>query len=127
VVAGIQRFEDITAWRKARILTKDIYYLTRQGAFARDFGLTGQLQRASVAIISNIAEGFERHRHGELHQFLSIAKGSCAEVRSLLYVAHDAAYIDTPAFDQLMAQAEEVGRLVGAFRSSIEKRRDRGR
>ena len=114
------------AWQKARVLTSGIYQITRQGAFAKDFGLTGQLQRASVAIMSNIAEGFERHGHGELHQFLSIAKASCAEVRSLLYVAHDAHYIDAPTFDQLMAQAEEVGRFVGAFRSSIDKRRDRG-
>lgn len=81
------------------------------------------MQRAAVSIMSNIAEGFERNGHGEFHQFLSIAKGSCAEVLSLLYVAYDAGYIDENVFDQLIAQAEEVSRIIGGLRAKIDARR----
>src|SRR5215471_10649180 len=100
----IERFTDILAWQKARILTKDIYALTRQGAFARDFGLAGQMQRASVSIMSNIAEGFARSGLAEFQQFLSISKASCAEVESLLYVAFDAGYINQATFDRTVEQ-----------------------
>lgn len=74
--------------------------------------------------MSNIAEGFERFRPGEFHQFLSIAKGSCGEVRSQLYVALDARYITQLNFDGLMSQAFEVGNLLGGLRRSVERRRD---
>jgi four helix bundle protein len=82
-VAGkVQRFEDLIAWQKARVLTKAIYVITKQGKFARDFGLSNQIQRAVVSTMSNIAEGFERTSTAELQQYLNVAKASCAEVRS---------------------------------------------
>lgn len=87
----VERFEGLIAWRKARELTRAIYEVTRKGAFAKDFGLSSQIQRAAVSIMSNIAGGFERGGGGEFHQFLSTAKASCAEVRSQLYVALDSA------------------------------------
>jgi len=77
-MARVERFEDLIAWQKARALTRAIYEVTRQGAFVKDFGLSGQIQRAAVSIMSNIAEGFERGGRGEFHQFLSTAKASCA-------------------------------------------------
>src|SRR5689334_9370007 len=117
----VERFEDLVAWQKARALTKAIYQATRQEPFVRDFGLCGQIQRASVSIMSNIAEGFERGNRGEFHQFLVIAKASCAEVRSQLYIALDIGYLSQTDFDRLMAQAGEVARIVGALRSSVEK------
>jgi four helix bundle protein len=119
----IKRFEDLIAWQKARVLTAEIYQITRLGEFARDFGLSGQIQKASVSIMSNIAEGFERGGRGEFHQFLSIAKGSTAEVRSQLYVALDVGYIESSVFQRVMKLAEEVGRIVGGLRSSVEKQR----
>jgi four helix bundle protein len=119
----VERFEDLVAWQKARILTRAVYQATRQGGFAKDFGLSGQIQRATVSIMSNIAEGFERSGLGEFHQFLSTAKSSCAEVRSQLYVALDVGYLDQVAFEQLLAQAEEVGRIIGGLRASIDKQR----
>ena len=54
-MAKVERFEDLIAWQKARALTRAIYEVTRQGAFAKDFGLSGQIQRAAVSIMSNIA------------------------------------------------------------------------
>jgi four helix bundle protein len=122
-MGSIERFEDLTAWRKARLLTKEIYRVTKQGAFSRDFGLSGQIQRAAVSIMSNIAEGFERRTPSEFHQFLTIAKGSCAELRSQLYVALDVGYLTPEDFDRLLQQAEEVARVIGGLRSSVEKRR----
>ncbi len=126
-MAKIEKFEDLIAWQKARELTRAIYEATRQGAFAKDYGLSGQIQRAAVSIMSNIAEGFERGGRGEFHQFLSTAKASCAEVRSQLYVASDIGYLKKPEFDRLMQQAEEVARIIGGLRVSVQKqRKDRG-
>jgi four helix bundle protein len=111
----IQRFEDNVAWQRARQLTREIYACTRAGPFARDFGLTNQIQRASVSVMSNIAEGYERGGDKEFIQFLSNSKGSCGEVRSHLYVALDQRDILPPAFDGLYAAADEVGKLVNGF------------
>ena len=101
----VERFEDLIAWQKARELTKRIYHISREGAFSKDFGLSSQIQRASVSIMSNIAEGFERGGRGEFHQYLSMAKASCAELRSQLYVALDNGYISRTSFAELMPLA----------------------
>jgi four helix bundle protein len=126
VLSKIDQFEDLIAWQKARELTRAIYQVTQQGAFAKDFGLARQIQRVAVSIMSNIAEGFERRGRREFHQVLSTAKGSCAEVRSQLYVAFDIGYLVKSDF-RLLAQAEEVGRVVGGLRASVEKLRDERR
>jgi len=127
VLSKIERFEDLIAWQKARELTQAIYQMSRQGALAKDLGLARQIQRAAVSIMSNIAEGFERGGRREFHQFLSTAKASCAEVRSQLYVAFDVGYLGDSDFLQLLAQAEEVGRVVGGLRASVEKLGNEGR
>ena len=93
-MARIERFEELVAWQKARVLTQLIYQATQKERFLRDFGLSGQIQRAAVSMMSNVAEGFERGGRGEFHQFLSTAKASCAELRSQLYVAFDVGYLD---------------------------------
>jgi len=121
-VSRIEQFEDIIAWQKARVLTKNIYTITRQGEFSRDFGLAGQIQRAAVSVMSNIAEGFERSGLKEFHKFLSMTKSSCAEVRSHLYVALDLDYLSRDSFDRAMCQAEEVARIVGGLKSSIRNK-----
>lgn len=120
----IEEFEDLIAWQKARELTRAIYQATRQGAFAKDYGLSGQIQRAAVSIMSNISEGFERGNPREFHQFLSIAKASCAEVRSQLYVALDAGYLNEVSFQKLMVLAKETGKVIGGLRVSVQRRRD---
>jgi four helix bundle protein len=89
----IERFEDLIAWQKARKLTAKIYALTDNGRLSKDYGLRDQLRRSSVSIMANIAEGFERGRASEFHHYLSIAKASCAELRSHLYVAWDVKYV----------------------------------
>ena len=114
-MASITKFEDIEAWQKARELTREIYRVTNQGAFAKDFGLRDQIRRASVSIMSNIAECFDRGGNREFIQFLYIAKGSSAEVQAQLYVAFDAAYLKPDQFQQLYELAAETGRLIGGF------------
>jgi four helix bundle protein len=74
--------------------------------------------------MSNVAEGFERNRLNDFHQFLSTAKSSCAEVRSHLYVAFNVQYLNEARFSQLLSQAEEVGRIVGGLRASVDRKRD---
>ena len=119
----ISRFEDLIAWQKARTLTRQIYVVSRKGNFGNDRALASQIQRASTSIMSNIAEGFDRGGHREFHHFLVIAKGSCAEVRSQLYIAFDAGYLDQSEFNDLLQRAEEVGRIIGGLRASVDHRR----
>ncbi len=119
----IERFEDLIAWQKARELTKQIYQLTNKEPYSKDFGLRDQIRRASVSVMSNLAEGFERGGRAEFHQFIVIAKGSCAEVRSQLYVALDVEYITKKEFDHVYNLAVEVSRIIGGLRSSVQKQR----
>ena len=122
----VTRFEELIAWQKARELTRSIYEATHHGAFGRDYDLSRQVQRAAVLIMSNIAGGFERAGRGEFHHFLSTAKASCAEVRSQLYVALDVGYLDKVSFDRLMQQAEEVSRIMGGLRASVQRQKEDG-
>ncbi len=123
-MSKIDRFGELIAWQKARHLAKAVYTSTRRDGFSRDLGLSNQIQRAAVSIMANIAEGFERGRRAEFHQFLSTAKASCAETGSHLYVALDIGYLKQEEFERLLRQAEEVGRVVGGLRSAVQKQKD---
>ena len=121
-MALIKRLEDIRAWQEARALVKEIYKLTKQGEFARDFGLKDQIQRASVSVMTNIAEGFDDDSKAEFARFLGYSRRSAVEVQSLLYAALDAEYIDQTKFNDLYEQAKKTKALVGAFRHSLKRR-----
>jgi four helix bundle protein len=114
-MARIEKFEDLVSWQKARVLTQCVYQATKSGAFVKDYGLRDQVRRAAVSILSNIAEGFERGGDKEFQQFLSVAKGSCAEVRAQLYVALDEGYIETKEFEELRALTVEISRLISGM------------
>jgi four helix bundle protein len=116
------KFEDLIAWQKARDLTRAIYQAPAAGSFAKDFGLRDQIRRAAVSIMSNLAEGFKRGGRAEF-QFLSVAKSSCAELRSQLYVALDATHLNPSTFRQLILQAEEVARIIGGLRKAVHTQR----
>ena len=118
----IKRFEDIRAWQEARLLTKEIYRLSGEGAFSQDFGLRDQIRRAAVSAMSNIAEGFDCVTKKEFARFLEIARRSTVEVQSLLYVALDVGYIHEKAFEQYYQQAAKTKGLIGGFRYSLVKR-----
>lgn len=118
-MATFQKFEQIEAWQRARELTRKVYKITKEGGFARDFGLKDQIRDASVSMMSNITEGFERSGTGEFAQFLAIAKGSAGEVRSELYVALDQEYITETAFQTLCAEAQQISRMISGLMSYL--------
>lgn len=120
----VERFEDLIAWQKARKLATEIYQASSVGDFSKDFGLRDQIRRAAVSVMSNVAEGFDRGSRAEFHQFLVIAKASCAEVRSQLYVAQDVSYITTENFARLNGQTEELSKIIGGLRASVQRQRD---
>jgi len=122
-MSGVKRFEELVAWQKARCLTRRVYEITQQGQFAKDYGLRDQIRRAAVSIMSNIAEGHERSSHADFARFLSIAKASCAEVRSQLYIALDIGYLSQSDFEEILQSAQEVGRIIGGLKVAVEKRK----
>ena len=124
-MATFDTFEDIEAWKKARILNQEIYKFTDLGSFARDFGLRDQIRRASISIMSNIAEGFERNGTGEFMQFLAIAKGSAGEVKAL-YAALDQKYLEQQSFDRLFLLASEVSSMIGGLMNYLRRSRIKG-
>ena len=83
-----------------------------------------QIRRAAVSVMSNIAEGFERGSRGEFHQFLVVAKASCVEVRSQLYIAKDIGYVDQDIFNALNCSIDELSRILGGLRAAVQKQRD---
>ena len=108
----IGSFEDIISWQKSQYLAKLIYKLFKLN---KDYSFKDQIQRATISISNNIAEGFERKSNNEFRQFLFIAKGSCGEVRSMLYLALDFNYINKPEFLDLMLRIEEISRLLSGL------------
>lgn len=124
---NIERFEDIEAWKRAREVTKKIYQLSSTGEFSRDFGLKDQIRRCSVSVMSNIAEGFERDGNREFINFLSIAKGSCGEARSQLYVAFDQNFITSDDFESTYDHLSQTGRMIGGFMNYLKQSELKGK
>jgi four helix bundle protein len=114
-------FEDLDAWKKARATVNAVYAMTRNASLARDFGLSSQVQRAAVSVMSNIAEGFERHNAGEKIQAYNIARASWGEVRSLLYVIEDNYSLGTAVADARQNLAD-TGSLLSGLIFSTRKR-----
>ena len=108
----IERFEDIIAWQKAKQLTTSIY---KEFSDSKDYSFRDQIQRASLSIMNNIAEGFERKTNNEFKHFLYMAKGSCAEVRSMLHVAKELKKLKEMVADKLLSLAEEVSRILSGL------------
>jgi four helix bundle protein len=125
-MAKITRFEDLISWQKARELNRLIYKTSANGTFAKDYGLRDQIRRASISIMSNIAEGFERGGDKEFAQFLSNAKGSCGEVRCQLYAALDEKYLSEAQFNELCERSIEVSRLISGFMAYLRRSDLRG-
>ena len=108
----INKFEDILAWQKAKELTLLVYTIFKAN---KDFGFRDQIQRAVISIMNNIAEGFERRGEKEFKHFLYIAKGSCAEVRSMLYIAKEQGYVRSTDFDRIYLLTVEISKMLSGF------------
>ena len=117
-MATVKRFEDLLCWQKSRELTKGVYTAMRS---VSDHGFTDQIQRASVSVMSNIAEGFERGTRDTFVNYLHIAKGSCGEVRAQLYVGMDVGYLHTEELKDLKFKAEEVSKLLAGFIKGVKR------
>ena len=118
----LSTFEDLLAWQEARALTRDVYALSGKPALRSDFGLRDQLQRASVSVMSNIAEGFERVGRQEKLQFMNIARASCAEVKSLLHVCEDNRFTGTMTVERLQSRCTHISRLLSGLIRSVSAR-----
>jgi len=108
----IERFEEIISWQKSKELTLFIYSSFKD---CKDFSFKKQIERASISIMNNIAEGFERQTNKEFKNFLYIAKGSCGEVRSMLGIAVDLKYIDNLTYKNLEIRSIEISKLLSGF------------
>ena len=117
----IKRFEEVEAWQKARILTTAVYTMCSEGKASKDFGFRDQIQRASVSVMSNIAEGFERNNNKEFVRFLLYSKGSCGEIRNLLIIANDLKYIQDQQFNELSELAVIVSSQIANFIKYLKK------
>ncbi len=119
-MAGIARFEDIEAWKTARQLTNAVYAHTNQQGFSRDFGLRDQIRRASVSVMSNIAEGFESRTDVQFINFFGMARASAGEVRAQLYIALDQSYITEEQFKETFTMAQTCSRQIANFIKYLE-------
>ena len=108
----IKTFEELEIWKTARRLTQEVYRLSKSSQLSKDYGLRDQMRRASVSIMSNIAEGFERGGNQEFAQYLYVAKGSCGEVRSQLYVALDQKYVDQETTNDLLVVLRRLSVMI---------------
>lgn len=117
----IESFEDLLVWQKGMNLVRQVYLITRDSKFSKDFSFRDQLRRAVLSIPSNIAEGFERASRKEYLNFLNIAKGSAGEVRSLLRVAVEIGYLEKPQYYELQEMILELSRYLANQIKSLKK------
>src|SRR3989344_4117155 len=120
--ARIESFTDLNAWKQAHRLVLLIYKLTKHFPREELYSLVDQLRRASISIVSNIAEGFSRESYKEKVQFYATARGSVTETQSQLLVARDLRYIDKNSFDQLAAQTITTHKLLSGLIKSSKKK-----
>lgn len=116
-----KRFEELELWICAKNFAVSVYKITDEGSFKKDFGLKDQLRRASVSVVSNIAEGYERNGNKEFVQFLSMAKGSAGEIRAQLYIVKDLNYITNNEFEVLIENITQISKMLSGFMNYIKQ------
>lgn len=118
-MATVKRFEDLICWQRARELTNFIFDITEKPQF-KSWELKGQIRRAAISPMSNIAEGFDRGTQNELVDALFIAKGEVGEVRAQLHFALDRQYIDISTYRNGLALTDECSRLIQSFAEKVK-------
>jgi len=114
-MATIKTFEEVNAWKQARILCQKIGQVIDTGRMKKNYRLIAQIEGSSGSIMDNIAEGFERGTRGEFITFLGYAKGSCGELRSQLHRALDRKYISPAEFDEFCALSTQISSMLQKF------------
>jgi len=112
------RFEDMEVWRRGARLSADLYVAMRD---CRDFGFRDQITRSGLSVASNIAEGCERNSDKEFARFLKIAKGSCGELRTQIYIGMEAGYVDAESGKRWIAECREISRMLHGFIETLTK------
>ncbi|HEX8313610.1 MAG TPA: four helix bundle protein [Flavisolibacter sp.] len=125
-MSSYQNFEELPIWKEARQLALEIYTLTMQYDFSKDFAIMSQIRRSAGSVMDNIAEGFERDGRLEFINFLSIAKGSAGEVRSQLYRAFDLKYIEENKLDELISSYKQLSAHIANFIKYLNKSEIKG-
>jgi len=114
-MATYESFEELEVWKLAMDLCTEVYSITNQDTFSKDFGLKDQIRRSSVSVPSNIAEGHERDSKNQFIYFLTIAKGSCGELKTQLMIARNLRYIDETIYLELANKSTKIGKQLGGF------------
>jgi len=122
----INKFEDLDIWKLSLVITKEIYDLSSQPGFSKDFELKNQIRRAVISISSNIVEGFERNNNNEFIRFLKISKGSCGEVKNQLYIALTIKYMGQAEFDNINNKIDNLLNQIGKFITYLIDKRRKG-
>jgi len=122
----INKFEDLDIWKESINLTKEIYHITSEGQFNKDFSFKDQIRRAIISISSNIAEGFDRNNNNELIRFLIISKGSIGEARSQFFIALEIGYISQEKFNDLNKKLKNLSKKIGGFINYLKQKKIKG-
>lgn len=116
---SVRSYRDLTVWRKGMVLAADVYRLTRQMPKNEEYRISGQMIRAATSIPANLAEGHGRGTRKDYGHFVSIARGSLAELETFLLLVRDLDLAPPTPINSLLVQAEEVGRMLTSLRSRL--------
>jgi four helix bundle protein len=119
-MSAVRRFEDLIAWQKSRQLATQVFEATGRGAISGAFALKDQMRRAAISVVSNIAEGYERHGRRDFARCVGIAKGSAGELRAQLHLATDLRLLEPAVARELLERCEEVSRTLAGLRRALE-------
>ena len=125
-MATVKSFTDLEIWKRSRILANRVFVLCKEDRLSKDFALKDQMNRSAGAIMDNIAEGFGRGSKLEFIQFLTIARGSIAELQSQLCRCMDRQYIISETLDTLYKECEEISKMITSFISYLNKTEFKG-
>ncbi|MEJ5352341.1 MAG: four helix bundle protein [Melioribacteraceae bacterium] len=118
----VLKFEDMKVWQDARLFVQKIYKITENAQFKKNYSFREQIQKASISIMNNIAEGYERDSNKELIKFLSYSKGSSGELRNMLYIALDLKYISQEEFQELLEMNLSISKQLSNFIKYLKNR-----
>ena len=123
-MSTIKSFEGLIIWQESRKFINDIYKLTKNFPQEELYGLTSQIRRAAISIMSNIAEGFDRRTTKEFIHFLIIARASASEIQNDLYISLDLNYINDEDFKTIYNHAQKIAKLINGLITYLRSQRE---